>query len=60
MSNRDYFRAWDNFDVDEAEQALDETEELSKSRASDMKTWEDKKNHRRHKHRAQELSKLRD
>lgn len=58
MSNRDYFSAWDKFDVDAAEQAIDDAEKeiMERTKASLYDTVEGKIHRARARHQSELLT----
>jgi tetratricopeptide (TPR) repeat protein len=58
ISNRDYFSAWDKFDVDAAEQAIDDTENeiMERTKASLYGTVEEKIHRARARHQSELLT----
>jgi len=60
MSNRDYFRAWDKFDVDAEENALDEEEKEENDRAQKARVEARRKEEKNRARRQKEMAELRD
>mmetsp|Transcript_19069 Transcript_19069/g.39713 ORF Transcript_19069/g.39713 Transcript_19069/m.39713 type:complete len:1022 (-) Transcript_19069:75-3140(-) len=60
MSNRDYFRAWDKFDVEAEEKALEEAEQEGDERAQQARYEARRKEEKNRIRRQKEMAKLRD